>query len=458
MFTKAAIAFAAISLRPEALQETISEGPPTLETGIDVLPRQRPFLRDFATLGDELRPGVTDLRATLPVLNDAIEVGTPVLRRLAADQPQARGRRCASSNRLVAQPTTGVDAAAPQGDVRRGRAAGQVGRPGADRLQLLELLVHLPAERRSPTATRSATRSARSLTSSSRPRRRRRRAESTGYSACSRTAARRPALGRHLQAVRAADPQRPRLRARRASSDADCQGGQSGYALGQGLVPARRRATRPTASPTCPGRRGPTTLFYNDDGQPRARDTRIHSRQPETWGDRPMRRERDASACRAGLIGLVLVIVIAIASLPRVHQAAAVARRLRGQGRVRLGPEPAAELPVRIAGVNVGKVTEVEPLTAADAERRRRRRPAASAAGGGRGSRRPAGRRGDDGAQRRRAAAPRGRDVQAAPAPVPGGQLLRRPAARAARTPPRSTTATRSRSTRPRTRSSSTRC
>ena len=62
------------------------------ETGIDLLPRQRPFLRDFATLSEELRPGVKDLRATLPVLNDAIEVGTPVLRRLHGHQPAPGGR------------------------------------------------------------------------------------------------------------------------------------------------------------------------------------------------------------------------------------------------------------------------------------------------------------------------------------------------------------------------------
>ncbi len=48
---------------------------------IDTLPRQRPFLAEFAELSSRLRPGVQDLRVALPVLNSAIDVGTPVLAR-----------------------------------------------------------------------------------------------------------------------------------------------------------------------------------------------------------------------------------------------------------------------------------------------------------------------------------------------------------------------------------------
>ena len=107
LFTQAGIAFAAISSDPDALQETISEGVPTLETGIDVLPRQRPFLREFATLSRALRPGVTDLRATLPMLNEAIEVGTPVLARSPATTDRLEGALRAL-NRVVTQPTTKV--------------------------------------------------------------------------------------------------------------------------------------------------------------------------------------------------------------------------------------------------------------------------------------------------------------------------------------------------------------
>jgi ABC-type transporter Mla subunit MlaD len=75
-FTNAAIAFGAISSDEDALRETISEGPPTLETGIESLPPQVPFLHDFAEFSRLLRPGVRDLRISLPILNDAIAEGT----------------------------------------------------------------------------------------------------------------------------------------------------------------------------------------------------------------------------------------------------------------------------------------------------------------------------------------------------------------------------------------------
>ena len=78
-FTNAAITFAAISSDPEALKDTISEGPATLRTGIESLPPQAPFLRDFAEFSRLLRPGVRDLRISLPVLNGAIARGKKIL-------------------------------------------------------------------------------------------------------------------------------------------------------------------------------------------------------------------------------------------------------------------------------------------------------------------------------------------------------------------------------------------
>ncbi len=81
LFTQGAIAFGAISSDPEALRDTISEGPPTLETGIRSLPAQVPFLHDFAEFSRLLRPGVRDLRSSLPILNSAISRGAKVLPR-----------------------------------------------------------------------------------------------------------------------------------------------------------------------------------------------------------------------------------------------------------------------------------------------------------------------------------------------------------------------------------------
>lgn len=63
------------------IQETISEGPAALDTAIENLPAQRPFLANSEGLARELRPGVRALRGAAPDLAEALEVGTPVLRR-----------------------------------------------------------------------------------------------------------------------------------------------------------------------------------------------------------------------------------------------------------------------------------------------------------------------------------------------------------------------------------------
>ncbi len=277
VFTKGAIAFAAISSDPNALQETISEGPPTLETGIDLLPRERPFLDDFATLSEELRPGVNDLRATLPVLNDAIDVGTPVLRRSTGTSHKLEGA-LRQLDRLVTQPTTGVtlerlketfDAAKP---LAKWVAPAQTVcnyfnywftyLPNAlsDRDQtgysFRQMLANIPGSTMQP-------------------------ASSAGYSG--------------LQS-NGLDPQGvfkpyelPILNAHAyqptGQHNADCQGGQFGYALGQGLLPGQSPSNPAYGVPDLPGSRGPTTLFTNDAGQRELRDTRIPSRQPETWGN-----------------------------------------------------------------------------------------------------------------------------------------------------------------------------
>jgi virulence factor Mce-like protein len=80
-FTNGAIAFGAISSDPQALRDTISNGPPALEAGLRSLPVQRPFLADFAEFSRLLRPGVRELRRALPDLNQAVLLGKRVLPR-----------------------------------------------------------------------------------------------------------------------------------------------------------------------------------------------------------------------------------------------------------------------------------------------------------------------------------------------------------------------------------------
>jgi phospholipid/cholesterol/gamma-HCH transport system substrate-binding protein len=104
-FTNGAIAFGAISSDPQALRDTISNGPPALEAGIRSLPVQRPFLADFAEVSRLLRPGVRDLRITLPVLNQAVSLGKKVLPRTVPMNHDLQGVM-GELNNLVADPST----------------------------------------------------------------------------------------------------------------------------------------------------------------------------------------------------------------------------------------------------------------------------------------------------------------------------------------------------------------
>jgi virulence factor Mce-like protein len=104
-FTNGAIAFGAISSDPQALRDTISNGPPTLEAGIRSLPVQRPFLADLAAFSRLLRPGVAELRRALPDLNQAVLLGSRVLPRTVQMNSDLRDVMT-RLNELVADPST----------------------------------------------------------------------------------------------------------------------------------------------------------------------------------------------------------------------------------------------------------------------------------------------------------------------------------------------------------------
>ena len=81
LFTDMADTFAAISANPRALQDTIEKGAPTMDVSIDSFRVQRPFMVDFTDLSARLRPAAEQLPRSLPAINSAFEVGTPVLPR-----------------------------------------------------------------------------------------------------------------------------------------------------------------------------------------------------------------------------------------------------------------------------------------------------------------------------------------------------------------------------------------
>ena len=81
LFSKMATTFEAFSRDPGALQATIEKSPGTMDVAIRSFRVQRPFLDDFADLSSRLRPAVNELPRSLPAINRAFAVGTPVLPR-----------------------------------------------------------------------------------------------------------------------------------------------------------------------------------------------------------------------------------------------------------------------------------------------------------------------------------------------------------------------------------------
>jgi len=105
LFTTMADTFNAISRDPQALRDTISKSPPTLDVAIHSLHAQRPFLRDTAAFSRDLGAAANDLKPSLPVINSALETGPPVLRRSV--QLQARLQDTLRAlNELASEPST----------------------------------------------------------------------------------------------------------------------------------------------------------------------------------------------------------------------------------------------------------------------------------------------------------------------------------------------------------------
>ncbi len=85
LFVNAASTFGSLAevARP-FIQDTIAEGPATLDAAVESFRIQRPFLENSERLMAELRPGVNALADAAPDLSEALEIGTPVLRRTPA--------------------------------------------------------------------------------------------------------------------------------------------------------------------------------------------------------------------------------------------------------------------------------------------------------------------------------------------------------------------------------------
>ena len=81
LFTDAADTFDAFSRDPAALGQTIERFPPTLDVATRSFRHSRPVLAALSDLERRLLPSVQEMPRTLPPLNRALLVGTPVLPR-----------------------------------------------------------------------------------------------------------------------------------------------------------------------------------------------------------------------------------------------------------------------------------------------------------------------------------------------------------------------------------------
>ena len=106
-FTVAGQTFEALSRDVDALRDTIALTAPALEAGIQSFPVQRPYLVETAALARETAPFARELRPTLPLINDAVETGIPVVRRSVPFYGDLRGSLVALRD-LSRDPSTGM--------------------------------------------------------------------------------------------------------------------------------------------------------------------------------------------------------------------------------------------------------------------------------------------------------------------------------------------------------------
>jgi ABC-type transporter Mla subunit MlaD len=297
LFTNMAIAFGAISADPEALAESIQEGPPTLETGIRTLPAQQVFLAEFTDLTERLNPGIRQLRLALPDLNSAVENGTPVLRRTPRMYRDLR-TVFKQTERLVDQPTTLTTLKRLKQTFNKGDELAEFVVPAQTVCNYWNYWFtffpeHL-SERDSSGLTQRvsliATPSGPLTISSggvplSVPGEVETGLSIGGYSGLQANGKEGPVPNpldegffdpREFPILHG-NPTQP------AGQDgSDCQSGQTGYLLGGNFgVPGQPKSNPAVGKPNLPGDRGPTTVFFKRNGTRTLKDTRVDSRQPE---------------------------------------------------------------------------------------------------------------------------------------------------------------------------------
>ncbi len=105
LFTTMADTFGALVADPKALRDTIAKGPATADVAVASFRAQRPFLRDTVAFSKDLSAAAADLPHTLPTINDALRIGTPIVRRSTALSDRT-GQALDALNSLASEPST----------------------------------------------------------------------------------------------------------------------------------------------------------------------------------------------------------------------------------------------------------------------------------------------------------------------------------------------------------------
>ena len=283
-FAFAARTFEAITRDPDAYATVIEQGPETLRTAISLLPAQREFNSNFADLALDLNPGIADLRRALPDLNKAIEVGAPVLR---SSPPVNRRLRevFAELNDLVTQPSTRIT-------LMRLRETFDEATPLVRYVAPVQTVcnywnywfTYFP---NALSDVEPLLGNAFRQTLTSFPPVRRVETPLGGYSGVGANGKSGPAdpppgsngvFKPYQNPITNSHPY-----GSTGQADEDCQPGQIGYTLGDQRVPGQPRSDPANRASDIPGSRGPTTLFWNRNGDRQQVRTLVPSRQPGTW-------------------------------------------------------------------------------------------------------------------------------------------------------------------------------
>jgi ABC-type transporter Mla subunit MlaD len=304
LFTNMAVAFDATSRDPEALKDTISEGPATLDTAIRVLPGQQKFLADFTELSRALAPGISDLRITLPTLNDAIDTGTPVLERSPVLNKNLKKALTELKN-LVQQPSTRLSLQRLQETFNQAEplarfvvpaqtvcnyfnywttflpnglsdkdSVGYTFRQALANFPLGE--THLPGGITLPGMVKTPVAGYSGL-------------QANGLSGTLPNPGGDPSSAGQDNIFKPYEL--PILNAvgiyghHGEKGNGDCEGGQNGYmpTIGADPVAGQASSNPAHAASHIPGSQGVTDLYYGPDGVREERDTRVGSRQPSSW-------------------------------------------------------------------------------------------------------------------------------------------------------------------------------